>query len=105
MSERMAGVRDKNALGMLCSTLEPDGPNLMTRSLHAIHPTLLGEGLNGMNRRMIRYLKEAFTRFPTQNEPVDIYSWIRNAITVATTDAVYGPRNPYKNPEVEQGFW
>src|ERR1700709_52688 len=56
MSERMAGITGK-ALELLTSRTEPDGPMLMTRNLHAIHPHLLGRGLDGMNRRMITFLK------------------------------------------------
>jgi hypothetical protein len=105
MLERMAGVHDEKGLETLCSKLDPDGPNLMARNLHAIRPTLQGEGLNGMNMRMISYLIASLDQLSQVNEQLDIYRWIRNAITVASTDAVYGPRNPYKDPGVEQGLW
>jgi hypothetical protein len=105
MSERMAGINDKKGLGTLCSKIDPEGPNLMARSLHDIHPTLLGEGLNDMNERMIGYLVASIDKLSQETEELDIYRWIRNAVTVATTDAVYGSRNPYKDPKVEQGIW
>jgi hypothetical protein len=31
---------------------------------------------------------------------VSMYSWIRGEVLVATTDAVYGPKNPFRDPAV-----
>jgi len=36
---------------------------------------------------------------------VDLVAWIQHEITIATTEAVYGPGNLYRDPEVESGFW
>ena len=30
---------------------------------------------------------------------------MRQAVTAVTTNVVYGPHNPFKDPEVEQNFW
>ena len=41
-----------------------------------------------------------------QNEvTLDLYSWVHHTITLASTDAVYGPANPFQDPKVEKGFW
>lgn len=105
MSERMAGIHKKEHLDTLLSKETPDGQNLMTRTLIAMHPLIQGDGLDAMNRRMISYLKSSITDLETQKESIDIYSWIRNSVTVATTDAIYGSRNPYRDPNVESGIW
>jgi hypothetical protein len=31
--------------------------------------------------------------------------WLRNTITIATTNSVYGPQNPYKDQSVQDAFW
>lgn len=36
---------------------------------------------------------------------VDLWDWIRHEVSVATTDAVYGPANPYRDPKFEAAFW
>ncbi|KAF9699632.1 hypothetical protein EKO04_002456 [Ascochyta lentis] len=36
----------------------------------------------------------------------DLYSWIRHTICLASTDALYGPCNPFRvDPELEDAFW
>ena len=36
---------------------------------------------------------------------IDLWEWVRHEITVATTEAVYGPTNPYRDTDVEHAFW
>lgn len=38
-------------------------------------------------------------------QTVDLFAWVQHEITMATTEAVYGPANPYRDPAVEHGFW
>ena len=40
-----------------------------------------------------------------ENTQIDLWTWIRHEMTIATTEAVYGPMNPYQNPEAEEGAW
>ena len=36
----------------------------------------------------------------------NLFEWIRPRFTIASTEAIYGPGNPYKvEPEIGQGFW
>ena len=36
---------------------------------------------------------------------VGLLEFVRHAVTMAATDAIYGPENPFKDPKVERGFW
>ncbi|KAK2005965.1 cytochrome P450 [Colletotrichum eremochloae] len=36
---------------------------------------------------------------------VDLFSWVKRAVVMSTTDGMFGPLNPYKNPEHEADFW
>ena len=36
---------------------------------------------------------------------VDLYDWVRHMVTLASTDAVYGPQNPFQEMEVREAFW
>ncbi|KAJ6032767.1 hypothetical protein N7540_003499, partial [Penicillium herquei] len=38
-------------------------------------------------------------------EVFDLHGWCRQAITVASTDSVYGPLNPYRVEGIEDAFW
>ena len=36
----------------------------------------------------------------------DLYSWIRRTVCLASTDAFYGPHNPFRlDPKLENAFW
>lgn len=35
---------------------------------------------------------------------LDLWSWTHRQMLMATTDAVYGPGNPYKDPVVEKAW-
>ncbi|KAF7928884.1 uncharacterized protein EAE97_009726 [Botrytis byssoidea] len=39
------------------------------------------------------------------NLNTDLWAWVQHEITVATTESVYGPENPYRDSKVETGFW
>ncbi|EFQ35794.1 hypothetical protein CGRA01v4_04039 [Colletotrichum graminicola] len=36
---------------------------------------------------------------------VDLFAWVRHAVVISTTEAMFGPLNPFKNPEHEADFW
>lgn len=40
-----------------------------------------------------------------RGQPIDLESWIRHEVLIATTDAVYGTGNPYHKAKVQAGFW
>lgn len=70
-----------------------------------MHPALLGSGLDVMNRNMIKNLAVSIDELEQDHTSIDLHFWCRHAVTVASTDAVYGPLNPYKDPAVERAFW
>jgi hypothetical protein len=77
----------------------------------AIHPPLMpGPGLDGMNRAMLGVVAETFSELKEKVEmrgscKVRLYEWVRGAVTRATSNAVYGVGNPYRDPSVEAAFW
>jgi hypothetical protein len=36
---------------------------------------------------------------------IDLVAWIQHTISQSATLGLYGPMNPFKNPEHEKGFW
>lgn len=73
----------------------------------AMHPALLGPGLAQMNATMLKNLKPSIDELATgpNDVSVDLYAWCREAVTVAITDAAWGPLNPYKSKELRDAFW
>lgn len=67
-----------------------------------------GSQLDDMNRSMIQEIAKAFDLLQpakTQSKEIGLYSWLRDAITTATTRSVYGPMNPYDDKTVADAFW
>jgi hypothetical protein len=79
------------------------------RGLHrAMAP---GPALDGMTKAMVDEFSLVFDDFANElNGPgerrIKLYEWTRHAVTVAVTNAAYGPLNPFKvDPSLEAGFW
>ncbi len=67
-----------------------------------------GPELDAMNRAMIQNLAKALDdlRPPDgKRAQIKLAKWVCDCITAATTDSVYGPRNPFKTEDVVNGFW
>ncbi|RHZ56263.1 cytochrome P450 [Aspergillus thermomutatus] len=80
------------------------GEGLHSDVVHAMRPSLEGAGLDRMNEKVIGLLLRSVDELPTA-APFDFHGWCRSAITIASTDAVYGPLNPYRFKELQDAFW
>ncbi|KAJ8131749.1 hypothetical protein O1611_g1878 [Lasiodiplodia mahajangana] len=67
-----------------------------------------GSDLDDMNRSMIREVVKLFGQLQPdkgKSKTLGMHGWLRDAITTATTRSVYGPLNPYDDPEIVDAFW
>lgn len=65
-----------------------------------------GTGLDRMSQVMLRKLRNLIDiSFGPESRPIDLYSQTRHVTTLASTNAVYGPKNPFQDPAVEEGLW
>jgi hypothetical protein len=67
-------------------------------------PLLPGPGLDAMNRVMAQKVAASIDGMK-HKQKVKLFAFISHEITLATTDSVYGPQNPFRDPEVEESFW
>lgn len=67
-------------------------------------PLLPGPGLDAMNRVMAQKVAASIDGMSKEIH-VKLFKFISHEITLATTDSVYGPQNPFRDPEVEHSFW
>ncbi|KAH8651557.1 cytochrome P450 [Tricladium varicosporioides] len=78
-------------------------------SYSAMRAALLpGPGLDEMNRLMIQNVAASLdSLIPTgkKSTTMKLSAWLRRTVTAATTNSVYGPQNPFKDPEIEDCFW
>ena len=86
-----------------------DGPwGLFTDTHNAMHQALApGPGLDELIASVVQHISGSLDGLlETRDEVViDLYGWIHETITLASTNAVYGCQNPFKDPEVRSGFW
>ena len=66
-----------------------------------------GLGLDGMNRIMVEKISASLEKLSGGQEPkrIMLQKWLEHEITHATTESVYGPMNPYRDPNVVAAFW
>ncbi|KAI0377025.1 cytochrome P450 [Hypomontagnella monticulosa] len=101
-SVRLCGA-SRQAYRILQRDMECDGEygNIYTAMHRALAP---GESLNDMSRVMIGRVREFVEGIPSKST-VRLDEWLRHHVTQATTDAVYGPHNPFRDLRVERAFW
>jgi hypothetical protein len=109
------GAMSKETAKLMTTNLEPGAqqPNtLMMGGLKATHQAMtpLG-GIDEMNRVAAMITKMRLDDLASQGSQqsgmhaIDLWEWVKHEITVATTECVYGAKNPYRDPKVESGFW
>ncbi|KAI0204654.1 cytochrome P450 [Astrocystis sublimbata] len=69
--------------------------------LKAVSPTLTGDMLNSLNERTTNVLLAELDKVAGRGacSSVQMHQWIEEQITYATTDAIYGPHNPLRDPD------
>ena len=74
-----------------------------------LQPSLApGPALDAMNRVMIQNVAASMEKLNSMNGKsfrIELSKWLRYEVTMATTNSVYGPMNPFKDPKVENAFW
>lgn len=74
-----------------------------------LHPSLApGPALDPMNRVMIEEVANSMDKLLDPHQGVrrlKLKEWIRHVVTIASTNSIYGPMNPFKDKKVEYAFW
>ncbi|KAL8828148.1 MAG: hypothetical protein Q9191_002754 [Dirinaria sp. TL-2023a] len=78
--------------------------------LHHAGISILGPGEESehMVKAMLATMLESVDLLarPEDGRELELFAWLRRTITVASTDAVFGPENPFaKDPTLENAFW
>ncbi|KAL9086304.1 MAG: hypothetical protein Q9165_007219 [Trypethelium subeluteriae] len=81
--------------------------------LHEVHaamraPLKPGAELDSMNRVMIQNVATSLNSLVPAGESsvrIKLVDWLRHCVTIATTNSVYGPSNPFRDREIEDAFW
>lgn len=81
----------------------------MASPSHAAFEELLpGKSLDDMNCSLvIAFAKECDSWASDGDEGVErkLFEWIKETVTIAVTEGVYGDANPYRDEAVREHFW
>ncbi|KAL8638586.1 MAG: hypothetical protein Q9228_004276 [Teloschistes exilis] len=94
---------------ILAANVDSDNghPSYLRDGVSNVHATLRpGEQLMDTTRIALELLAptlEGLARKTT--DPVDLQQWIAGALMTSVTGSVFGPQNPYRDPEVARSFW
>ncbi|PCH00164.1 Cytochrome P450 [Penicillium occitanis (nom. inval.)] len=103
VAERLAGITGPELEAL--KEEETGGGGAHRKVVHSMAPSLIGLGLDAMNKAMLANLENFINALETQDQAFDLWAWTRHVISIASTDAVFGPENPYAKDNYEQTFW
>ncbi|KAI1772529.1 cytochrome P450 [Hypoxylon cercidicola] len=64
-----------------------------------------GPGLNVLGKAVVKTFTDTFDRVESQGGiTVDLFEWVRRETFRASTNALYGPHNPFRDPKIEKAW-
>ncbi|KAI2466902.1 cytochrome P450 [Annulohypoxylon bovei var. microspora] len=71
------------------------------------HPALSpGPGLDAINGAAICYISGSLEKLSNDGPTtVELFSWVRRELFMATTESIYGPKNPFRDSALEQAWY
>ncbi|KAF4554062.1 Cytochrome P450-like protein 37 [Elsinoe fawcettii] len=83
---------------------------LWYEALGAVHQALgPGQALEQMSHVMLANLSTSFNtltnKSATRATTINLLGWLRHQLTIATTEAMYGPSNPFRDIHTETALW
>lgn len=79
---------------------------LMDEFFDAIHEGMSAYNTNRMNASALRYITEHLGGLGDEKEVPNLFLWLRDLMTMATCEALYGPENPMRGrPDLLEDIW
>ena len=87
---------------------EKDSHGLRPETLKAMHHAMApGPQLDCTTKMFFdsaeRLLESAHA--VARGETFDLFAWTRGLVTRASTDAIYGPKSPFRDPKIQDALW
>lgn len=83
--------------------------NLVPDFFAAIHPAMTGDHLHRMNANALNYISKDINKISGQGslEHANLWLWLRDLVTMATSEALYGSKNPLRQDRslLEDVWW
>lgn len=92
-AQRMLGLSDETMVPVRFPGDEKK-PSFLAEFTHEIHAAMVGEHLHKTNAAALNVVARVFNGLEKTFEVDSFYYWIRDAMTVATCEALLGSHNP-----------
>lgn len=95
-------------LGLSDKSLELSRDGMLADLMHVTKPILAGEALARINATVLNHAAIELNEMGTEKtyEIPDFYDWVQTTATVATTEALYGPANPFsRSKSLQDDVW
>ena len=104
---RLSGVSRKTQDAMFQNIIGEDGEyGYFVEITKEVHATLRpGADLNTMIASVAKTTTNSVAQLRGKTARFNLHDWVQHAFSMGSTNAVYGPMNPFKDPGVESGFW
>ena len=103
----MAGLSKEAAVALQDNVHGEEGkPSLFMDGMKATHKELKPcEGLDQMSLTAVQELAASINILAVEeSEPLDLWHWVHHELVKSTTDSVYGPKNPLRDPKMIDAF-
>ncbi|KAF5023470.1 hypothetical protein F66182_4470 [Fusarium sp. NRRL 66182] len=101
-AQRELGISDETFKIIRTTNIVPD-------FFQVIHPAMTGDHLHRMNANALRYVSKELDSIGDARNPFktpNLWLWLRDLMTMATAEALYGPENPLmKEPSLLRDLW
>ncbi|KAI8960635.1 cytochrome P450 [Daldinia sp. FL1419] len=105
LARDLMGV-SKSTHDIISRNLVRDEGYLMTFPKFIHSAVSAGPGLDAMNRRSVEVLADSLERLSAKGSTTTkMFEWTRHELLIATTEGVYGPKNPYRDPAMEEAWY
>lgn len=101
----MLGVSDEVMVLMKKPATEKE-PHILREFDKVIHESLMGDSLHKTNISALDAIALSINGIVNSFAPDSLFLWLRNTLTMATSDALFGSKNPLKtNPSLVDSLW
>ena len=107
---RLTAVSKEAADKLVYNVHRDQGPvSVFSDMFKLMHDILRsGDEISSFGRSVTRSLVkslESFDRALETGREIRLWDWVKHQMTMMTTEAAYGPLNPYRDSSVEKAFW
>jgi hypothetical protein len=106
-AKRVVGANSEKFLATSYSP-KSDKEECYNNDMHKVYhePMQPGPDLQQTNASMLRQVSKFMNEIGSEYEQKELYVWLRNSFTVATSIALFGSRNPFpSDPSLTEALW